>query len=439
MRAFAPHDSLEPVAEPPNANVKGLGLAIFYLLFGLVWVGIGIYGLSADGISLAGLFPLGCGVICVLAGVWVLRRASWLQTLMTITVSWTFAAGFWMESPYLGAPVAAMALFGFWYFLRSRKRTRRIAREMHERSQAAHAGCPDCRDQPDPGLPRRADPLSVEVYDVRELPPLTYQPRVAADSNLAGQPPRPILILYNFISGTALNQECTWRRFGPVHLLASPQLLFQQSFWSSSYMRQVEQGLLPDCASIDRRLSAAAEAPLPPGSRGLQDYALLSGGYPQHLFLCSDNSWQHAVVRLFERAELILIDAAGYSPARAGLNWQIACAVDHAPTENMVVLIDAAADFVALAGRFRDAWANMRTDSPNNRSGAAPLRFVLVYSDPQFHSNRDPDSPDQPDSANLVPGLNFARRGALRRTQRKMPYDDRIYGLLRPAARRAAV
>jgi hypothetical protein len=283
---------------------------------------------------------------------------------------------------------------------------------------------------------RLAPPMRLDVYLQSELPALArqYLTPVGADRNIIGLPPRRILYLYNFFSAETLVQRVkgNWRRFGPVYFLGSPSDFSHSHTFDWRIGSSVTPAILATPESFDARLESATETVLAPGDSNLTDVSHFSGGYPQHLFLCTDGSWRHGIGHLFNRADVVLLDASDYDPQRAGLNWEIGQLVDRVGLHNVVVLIDEGTDQAALCATFRAAWLSMDSNSPNNRANATPVRWVLLESRNERKQSGEEAQPLPPeaDPLGLYPKFNLVLRALIAGHYRDALIDDRIFGLL---------
>jgi hypothetical protein len=283
-----------------------------------------------------------------------------------------------------------------------------------------------------------APPIRLDIYLQDELPELTprYLTPVATDLNIIGLPPRRILYLYNFFSLDALVHKVkgNWRRFGPVYFLGSPGDFSYGHTFDPQIGTQVETSILATPDSFDARFESAIDTVLPPGHDSLKGVSHFSGGYPQHLFLCNDGSWRHAVDRLLNHIPLVILDACGYDTQRAGLNWEIGQLLDRVALRNLVVLIDVDTDQTALCAAFRAAWHSMNHTSPNNTIDPGPVRWVLLEtSDERAKSAVFPVLPTEADPHGLYPKCNPIVRRLMDTNYRDALLDDRIFGLLAEA------
>jgi hypothetical protein len=479
MRTFIADEPFQPVErqhpEPPGSTSltlrqQKLGL----LLIGVVLIGIGIYiailfddpeklthslafcsvGALALYISRIPWSEAGRPKMSDAGSRLVLGGASLVLLIMAAqsVANYGLFGGVWIE-------LAALGCTALWVYQEaSAYQDRKIAKLMHESAVSAlaapvvpaavpigaatpSAAAPSADPiRPTPCTPddlaRRAPAIRLDIYLQDELPELPgrYLTPVASDINIIGLPPRRILYLYNFFSTDALVHKVkgNWRRFGPVYLLGSPgDFRFGHAF-DRRIATQVQTAILPTPESFDARLKGATDAVLPPGDDNLKGgVSHFSGGYPHHLFLCNDGSWRHAVDKLLDHVEFVMIDACGYDAQRAGLNWEIGQLLDRKPLRNIVVLIDVDTDQTALCTAFRTAWHSMADTSPNNITDPGPVRWVLLESheERQARSKVPFDLPPEADPHGLYPKCNPVIRRLMAGNYRSALLEDRIFGL----------
>jgi hypothetical protein len=466
MRTFGPNDPLEPVllpsSNPEDTPPARLKAGVYVILLGLVFVGVAFLG--PEGPYRWVMVAVG-GIAAVLGAFQVLSSRAGYAINLSPTAMWPLVAivcgaialAEWSDSKFTSFAMGAFAVVALLATVNGVVRARRereIAREMRE---AGAAGAGSTAVEMEPSAPaemaRNAPPMRLEVYLQRELPFLvSYAKEVTAESNIVGRRPQRILYLYNFFAEKVDDARWggAWRRFGPVYYLGSPKAVSGEQRWGGNVEDEVLRQLLTTCEAVDKYLASAAEGPMPAADPELTGYAFYAGGYPQHMLLCTDANWQHAVNALFALADVVLIDASNYRPARAGLNWEIAHVVDHVPTSRFVVLLDGATDQVAIGEQFRHAWANMRAASPNNRPDASPVRFVLVEAPKRREiGQQSTDSAFPEEFSEAYGDLEAMKRdhafqqakawkANLTRTYlaekyRNIPGSDRIFGLLMDA------
>ena len=451
MRSFGPDDPIESIHHPRVSGQKQLSpryqgpavLAVSLFTAAFSWLAF-----RSDGGKLTGVLLAGMSVLCVAVAVnrfknarseteaVILSPAGRLIAALVMMIvfagiawySWTSHQGF--GGMIVGGITALIAIAGAMMAMREIQ-NRRIAHAMRAAANTSVTAA-DARSHPDVTTTGVAAPLRLDFYLQQELEPLPcdYSTPISADRNIVGQAPLRILYLYNFFSDHSLQSklEGGWRRFGPVYFLGSPQDVSYRHTFDLKIEDAVTPILLATCEAFDQKLAEATEAPLAPGNKELMGCSYLSGGYPHHLFLCTDANWRHAVEKLFELADAVIMDASGYQPGRGGLNWEMGYVLDHVSAKNFVVLMDRETDQVALAAHFRDQWAVMRTDSPNNWPDVGAVRFVLLNNREESQQPEIKVTP--PDPLGLLGTLNLLQRHLLGSMYARLLEDDRIFGLL---------
>ena len=150
------------------------------------------------------------------------------------------------------------------------------------------------------------------------------------------------------------------------------------------------------------------------------------------MFLCADASWQHGIERLFATADLVIMDASDYLPERGGLNWEIEQLINKVDVTNLLILADYTADLDALKNGFKNAWTQMRSDGPNNRRDAGPLRIVVYPGDSKARSaEQDALVPGPcPDPTGRMAKMNVLMRQLLALAYVRACEHDRAMALL---------
>jgi hypothetical protein len=450
MRSFGPADKLEQVDEPFGLIFARCAFALL-LAMGVMFTWAA-YRIWLDPSSrqycalLAGFAVLGIlSAIHMARSLIVGRPQSSPGPWLAFPILMLFGEAAWYSwgQSKLGSLVivAFICLFVFGLVTRAAQsiQDRRIARVI--RDSALPRPIP-------PGVPashrpRLAGPMYLHVYLHRELPPLpSYQIQVTNAHNIVGEAPRRILYLYNFFSFESLNAKLAggWRRFGPVYFLGSPKDISYNHAFTLKIRDTVSPLLLADQAAVDQQLDNLSELPLAPGDQNLAGFAFLTGGYLQHVLTCTDASWQYAVLRLFQIADRVIVDACGYRPERSGLNWEIGHIVDHVATEKLIVLVDSDTDQVGLGTHFRAAWASMSGDSPNNRPDAAAVTCVYIGDNAHTLDEAVTLCSEALASYKQVAVQSRQRwRGRLLAEYSGVPMDDRLFGVWAHAGPRAAV
>jgi len=456
MRTFSANEPFEPVQMPPAASdantlpEKYQPMAL--VVIGVIFIGIALFlWLATDGTS-----RLLSGFVCVAAGVLAIAGSRALRpggrrpkavgnpammgigalVLILLTCESVREAGF---SGSKGIVLMTLAWVALFVIVTARAHQERKVADLMRASVLPNPSG-DTKSPAAPGETlgpaRVAPPMRLDVYLQGELPalPMRYITPVSTDLNIIGLPPRRILYLYNFFSPETLVQKVkgNWRRFGPVFFLGSPgDFSFGHTF-DRSIGASVSTAILASPGAFDARLASATETVLSPGDQNLTDVSHFSGGYPQHLFLCNDGSWRHGVEQLFNRAEVVLLDASDYDVQRAGLNWEIGRLVNLVSMRNVVILVDKGTDQTALCAAFREAWQSMDGRSPNNQPDAGPVRWVVLDLPNEREQSREPPAalPPEADPLGLYPKLNPVLKQLCAGHYRDALIDDRIFGLL---------
>lgn len=443
MRSFSGDEPFEPVAwpRPPDASdqVPEKQRRLAGGLIGVVFVGVAIWMAVANPDNrLAAVIFGGAGAIAIVVSLVPWPRGGRLKPAAGLLFMGIMALVIdlyaWAVSDAAAGIFGTLLTVGFVFIAVRSLQERKVAALM--RGSGARVAIPG-RKEPQAILqssdPRDVPaPFRLDVYLQSELPALSMPYRVPldADRNIVGLPPQRILYLYNFFSAESLMQKMkgNWRRFGPVYFLGSPSDIAAVHTFDWHIGDGVKRVILDSPEAFNSRFDNASMAVLPPGDKQLKDVSYLSGGYSQDLFLCTDSSWRHAVDRLFDHADIVVVDACDYDAERGGLNWELGELVNRVSTRNFVVLVDEATDQPALYAEFRSAWGRMRTGSPNDRSDVPPLRWVVLGPNDAPRSSFAAVPPEA-DPAALYPTLN-----PLMKTLMNAHYDaaltgDRIYGL----------
>lgn len=294
---------------------------------------------------------------------------------------------------------------------------------------------------PDPGLPRLAPPARVELIASRTLPPAALPNELPIpDCNVAGCPPISILYLYNFYSNDTLvtKMDGSWCRYGPVFFLGSPSDLGSGHTFARNIEKLAQTELITSPAAFDDRFDSASRDLVPAGDPRLTSYPHYTGGWSQHGFLCTDASWRHGVERLFAATDVVIMDASDYSLERGGLNWEIEQLINRVDATDLLVLADDTANLAALKAAFEDAWTQMRSDSPNNRRDAVPVRIVVYPGESQARIAEQDElaSGPPPDPTGRIAKMNMVLRQLLAGAYVRACEHDRAMALLL-AGRRA--
>ena len=336
-----------------------------------------------------------------------------------------------------GVLVLLIGLAGMW----QQRQTRRVAGVMA--SALAPAPSLSAARTADVDKPRLAPPAQVEMIASRTLPPAILPNDLpTSERNAAGQPPLSLLYLYNFYSHHTLltKLDGSWCRYGPVFFLGSPADLGQGQMFARDLGKLAATELITSPAAFDARFDFVSRDLLSAGDPALKSYSHFTGGWPQHRFLCTDASWRHGVERLFAAADIVIMDASDYLLERGGLNWEIEQLLNQVDATDLLVLADDEADLIALRQAFEDAWDTMRSDSPNNRPDAGPVRIIVYPGDSKARAaEQDALTPGPPpDPTGRIAQSNVLQRELLRGAFSRSCEHDRAMALLLAGRRQTA-
>jgi hypothetical protein len=361
----------------------------------------------------------------------------WIAVLISVIPLWS-AVSEYRDTNKVSA--YAYGAFGLLFLavglggMLQQRQTRRVARVMATAPTGTFVP-PAASGTPDPGLPRLAPPVRVEMIISANLPLAVLPNNLPTPGcNVAGFPPVSILYLYNFYSYETLltKMDGSWCRYGPVFFLGSPSDLGSGHTFARDIRKLAETELIKSPADFDARFRSASRDLLPAGDPGLKSYPHYTGGWPQHGFLCTDASWRHGVESLFAAAEVVIMDASEYLLERGGLNWEIGQVINKVDVTNLLVLSDDMADLPALKAAFENAWDQMRSDSPNNRPDAGPVRIVVYPGESEVRrAEQDELAPKPPpDPTGQIAKTNSFKRQALGGAYVRACEHDRAMALL---------
>ena len=202
--------------------------------------------------------------------------------------------------------------------------------------------------------------------------------RVAIDANVLGRCPMNIIYLRVFENRARARTFArgAWREFGPVFLLRSAAAIGPAELRRARRSGGLDQLLVRSRDQLLAELDAAPAAPDGPGWRRLDTIAGGSvltfdrfGGYPVHAPMCHGEFWRDALDELLARADLVVLDLAGYRQRFAGTQFELQRLVDRVPVERVLLLADPKSNRRFLTAQVEEAWARMAADSPNAGPG----------------------------------------------------------------------
>lgn len=303
------------------------------------------------------VFPL-FAVLVVIAvqGDWVV--AGLMALFLPGVVIWTFLLVYAFVRLWVDRRLAAL--------MRSLGPARRVESDRAER--------PPSPGDRDPGSSRAdAEPTSGSARPsvADDSPPRIHVIEMVLDGGAPRAPPRPaeatngtvqgasrIVYLWNFDTGwTTLDRDIkSWRRYGPVYMLQSPRCLPLWDYFRLALVAP-ERFFVTGPEDLENRLTSAEERPASWGFRLGRNRSFRRIGIP-----CTDHVWQIAIRRLCALADIVIVDARGFTEERAGLAWEIGHVVQSVPPDRFVILADLSTDRRLLERRIR-SFAPPESDS----------------------------------------------------------------------------
>jgi hypothetical protein len=165
-------------------------------------------------------------------------------------------------------------------------------------------------------------------------------------------PERTLLLLRVFALGArserlfdALSKR--WLRAGSISMIAGPDLVTATvepheflEFMGGELSRRFVRG----GEDLERRLAAADRGPDP------------DGRYRVNEFFCYADTWQETMVRLAAKADAVIMDLRGFSPANQGCLFELQHLVDAVDLTRVVFLFDENTDRAFLLETLQQAW-----------------------------------------------------------------------------------
>jgi hypothetical protein len=160
-----------------------------------------------------------------------------------------------------------------------------------------------------------------------------------------GRPaPRTLLVLRVF-GDTARSEAlfdrivARWHWIGPVTTIAAPDIV-ARTVDPGDFLAFVSGELAAEFVGtaddLDRRMASLDPRPDPDGRYRINECC------------CRDSSWQAAVVRLIEQADIVLMDLRGFGATRAGCAFELGELARRCRPAQVVLLVDASTDQALL-------------------------------------------------------------------------------------------
>lgn len=171
-----------------------------------------------------------------------------------------------------------------------------------------------------------------------------------AQRGLPALPRRMLLVLRIFgdsgRTGALFDQIASrWQRFGPVTTIAAPDAA-AQTVDPGDLLRfatgRIAAGFVTSRDDLVQRLATLDVEPDRDGRHRISE------------FCCRDDTWQGTVVALIARADAIVMDLRGFTPARRGAEFELQQLAARAIADRVVLIVDASTDRALLARTWPD-------------------------------------------------------------------------------------
>lgn len=174
---------------------------------------------------------------------------------------------------------------------------------------------------------------------------------------LAESRPAPTLLLLRVFGYTARTERlfdrvaARWRLIGPVTMIAAPDVT-ARTIDAGDYLRwltgRIDELFVTSRPGLDARLAALDLRPDPDGRYRLNE------------FCCRDSTWQATVVELMLRADAVIMDVRGISPARRGCEFELQQLAQRLPPQRLVLVVDEQTDKAILQAAFGPGLSEVR-------------------------------------------------------------------------------
>ena len=135
-----------------------------------------------------------------------------------------------------------------------------------------------------------------------------------------------------------------WQRFGPVTTIAARRRSAGRR--SGDLLRfatgRIAAGFVTSRDELVQRLATLDVEPDRDGRHRISE------------FCCRDDTWQGTVVALIARADAIVMDLRGFTPARRGAEFELQQLAARASADRVVLIVDASTDRALLARTWPD-------------------------------------------------------------------------------------
>jgi hypothetical protein len=140
-----------------------------------------------------------------------------------------------------------------------------------------------------------------------------------------------------------------WRLFGPVTVIAAPDVI-SRTVDPGDFLRfaagNVAASFVNSREDLDRRLATLDTEPD------------LDGRYRVNDFCCRDTTWQATVIELIQRADVVIMDARGFTSQRQGCEFELQELAARLAVEQVVLVVDETTDRASVEASTRTGGAD---------------------------------------------------------------------------------
>lgn len=160
-----------------------------------------------------------------------------------------------------------------------------------------------------------------------------------------------------------------WRYIGNVNLIAGPDLAtttVEPHEFLSFVSGSISSLFISGVDEMQKRMT------------DLDSAADFDGRYRIHDFFCYADTWQSALTTLVKSNNVVMMDLRGFSPQNAGCVHELSELINVVPLQHVVLVIDNTTDFEFLEKTLKQAWQNIRTDSPNITQPTSTVKIIRM-------------------------------------------------------------
>lgn len=160
-----------------------------------------------------------------------------------------------------------------------------------------------------------------------------------------------------------------WRYLGSIRLIAGPDLAtatMEPHEFLDFLSGKLARRFIDSAQTLDLRI---AEMDLRPDR---------DGQFRVNDFFCYDDAWKMVLSRLISTSDVVLMDLRSFSSQNAGCIFEINELISTVTLERMIFIIDDTTDEMFLRQVLQQAWAGMRSTSPNRLGTSGQLHLFCL-------------------------------------------------------------